>query len=286
MARDIAFDEDAGGPRNIPGMEHAEQDVLVHFERIEGVIGTLRDSTESSSLEEMAEMACLSPFHFNHVFKRLIGIPPGAFQAALKMDRAKRLLVGEGASVTDVCFDVGFSSLGTFTTRFTDLVGVAPLKFRELPFAIEPALENILDRAEITRSPFPAMPGLSGRVMAPDIVPSLIFIGIFPQGIAQRSPASGTIILKPGPYQLTSVSDGNYVLLCAAIPVSANPTNWLAPGTDLWVGGGQTISVRLGNVIGDMNIPLRKYLPTDPPILVSPFVLLLTRLNRTPNRDS
>jgi hypothetical protein len=46
------------------------------------------------------------------------------------------------------------------------------------------------------------------------------------------------------------------------------------------VGGGQIISVRIGNVCGDMNIALRKYLPTDPPILVSPFVLLLTRLKR------
>jgi AraC-like DNA-binding protein len=265
---------------NILGMEHAEQDALVHLERIEGVIGALRCSTESFSLEDMAEMAYLSPFHFNRVFKRLVGIPPGAFQAALKMDRAKRLLIDEGASVTDACFDVGYSSLGTFTTRFTDLVGVAPSRFRELPEEIEPALDHILDGVDITRLPFPAMPGLSGRIVAPDIGGALIFIGLFPQGIAQRAPASGTIIFKPGPYQLSAVSDGNYVLLCAAVPISADPISWLAPGPDLWVGGGQSISVRSGNVIGDMTIPLRKYLPTDPPILVSPFVLLLTRLNR------
>src|SRR2546429_4582661 len=84
------------------------------------------------SLQDMAGMACLSPHHFTHVFHRITGICPREFLAALRLESAKRLLLTTTRSVTEVCFDVGYSSLGSFTKRFTRLVGISPSHLREL----------------------------------------------------------------------------------------------------------------------------------------------------------
>lgn len=84
------------------------------------------------ALEVLARAALLSPYHFNRVFRQVTGIPPGQFLTALRMAEGKRLLLTTSQRVTDVCFAVGFESLGTFTTRFGQLVGVAPQELRRL----------------------------------------------------------------------------------------------------------------------------------------------------------
>ena len=92
---------------------------------------------EVRTLAQMAEVACLSPFHFARVFRQATGIPPAAFFAALQLDRAKRLLLETELSVTEICFALGYASLGTFTTRFAARVGVPPGRFRRLARAGE-----------------------------------------------------------------------------------------------------------------------------------------------------
>src|SRR5712692_6429375 len=78
---------------------------------------------EVLTLEDLASVAYLSPSHFHRVFCRLIGIPPGEFLSALRLQAARRLLVTTSLSVTDICFEVGYTSTGSFTSRFTHLVG-------------------------------------------------------------------------------------------------------------------------------------------------------------------
>src|SRR5438094_4835510 len=85
---------------------------------------------ELLTLEDLAAVAYLSPFHFTRVFGRLIGIPPGEFLSALRFQAARRLLVTTALSVTDICFEVGYPSIGSFTTRFTHLVVLCPRVFR------------------------------------------------------------------------------------------------------------------------------------------------------------
>src|SRR5260221_7886984 len=74
---------------------------------------------ELLTLEDLASVACLSPSHFTRVFDRLIGIPPGEFLSALRFQAARRLLLTTPLSVTDICFEVGYTSTGSFTSRFT-----------------------------------------------------------------------------------------------------------------------------------------------------------------------
>jgi AraC-like DNA-binding protein len=86
--------------------------------------------TERISLERAAREACLSPFHFQRMFTRTFGETPHEFVMRLRMDTAKRLLASGEMPVTDVCLEVGYSSLGTFSARFAAQIGRAPSEYR------------------------------------------------------------------------------------------------------------------------------------------------------------
>ena len=95
---------------------------------------------EATSLEEMAGIAHLSPYHFARTFKRVTGVSPGEFGSAVRLQRAKELLLTTDLSASEVCFEVGYGSFGTFSTRFTQLVGVSPGRMRRLPEELHAAL--------------------------------------------------------------------------------------------------------------------------------------------------
>src|SRR5262249_28546352 len=102
-----------------------------HQNAVERVIKVMREHlAEPLSLGDMADEACLSPYYFNRVFHRSIGLPPCEFLAALRLDAAKKLLLTTDLSVTDVCFTVGYNALGSFTSRFTQQVGLSPRHLR------------------------------------------------------------------------------------------------------------------------------------------------------------
>src|SRR5260221_10074100 len=87
---------------------------------VERVIQTMHTHLqELLTLEDLASVAYLSPSHFHRVFHRLIGIAPGEFLSALRFQAARRLLLTTSLSVTDICFEVGYTSIGSFTSRFT-----------------------------------------------------------------------------------------------------------------------------------------------------------------------
>ncbi len=91
----------------------------------------LRDCyLEPVRLADVAAEAGLSPWHLLRLFRRAFGETPHEFLTRLRIEHAKHLLTVSGRSVTDVCFDVGFSSLGSFSTLFARHVGASPLAFR------------------------------------------------------------------------------------------------------------------------------------------------------------
>src|SRR4051812_4611612 len=89
-------------------------------------------------LEEMASIAYLSRFYFNRVFREITGLPPVRFHTALRIAEAKRMLLTTELSVTEVCFELGYQSLGTFTSHFHQLVGVSPRALRRAATAAGP----------------------------------------------------------------------------------------------------------------------------------------------------
>lgn len=82
------------------------------------------------TLEDAAREACLSPFHFNRVFTRAFGETPHEFVTRIRIDQAKKLLLAENQSVTDICFELGYESLGSFSVKFRSLTGLSPAEFR------------------------------------------------------------------------------------------------------------------------------------------------------------
>lgn len=77
------------------------------------------------SIEDAAREASMSPFHFIRTFAAMFGETPHQFRTRQRLMTAQRLLA-RGHSVTDVCLDIGFSSLGSFSTLFAREIGLSP----------------------------------------------------------------------------------------------------------------------------------------------------------------
>ena len=87
---------------------------------------------EDVTLERLGELTGYSPCHFQRLYREAFGESPRDFVVRLRMQEAQRLLRGTGADVTDVCFEVGYASLGTFSSRFAQRFGCAPTEFRRI----------------------------------------------------------------------------------------------------------------------------------------------------------
>ena len=85
-----------------------------------------RDYAEPLDVEALARGVHLSAGHLSRAFKKAYGEPPYAYLMTRRIERAMALLRRGDLSVTEVCFAVGCQSLGSFSTRFTELVGVPP----------------------------------------------------------------------------------------------------------------------------------------------------------------
>jgi AraC-like DNA-binding protein len=81
------------------------------------------------SIKDIARQAHISPFHFIRQFEALFGLTPHQFRIQSRLHRAKILLV-KGHPVTDVCMEVGFDSLGSFSTLFARRVGASPSMYQ------------------------------------------------------------------------------------------------------------------------------------------------------------
>jgi AraC-like DNA-binding protein len=84
---------------------------------------------EPLTVATLARSACLSPFHFLRVYSAAFGETPGRHLSRVRIERARDLLA-HGISVTEACFAVGFSSLGSFSTRFVRETGMTPRDFQ------------------------------------------------------------------------------------------------------------------------------------------------------------
>jgi len=90
-----------------------------------------REYQQPLDVEALARGVHMSAGHLSREFKRAYGEPPYSYLMTRRIERAMALLRRGDLSVTDVCFAVGCSSLGTFSTRFTELVGVSQSVYRE-----------------------------------------------------------------------------------------------------------------------------------------------------------
>ncbi|MBW8802867.1 MAG: AraC family transcriptional regulator [Catenulispora sp. 13_1_20CM_3_70_7] len=214
---------------------------------------------EPLSLSDMADAAILSRFHFSRVFRSLTGTSPCRFLAAVRLAKAKDILLQSSMNVTDIAYEVGYNSLGTFTSRFTRSVGVSPGRYRQLSATGMPA-------------PLPiVVPGargvVRGLVALPDTdVPLRVYIGAFDSPIAQGMPVACDVLDSPGPFRLDGVPDGHWYVRAAAVPMrDVDPRPWARK--PLFVGAIEPVVGRRGVV--DADVELHPVGPLDLPVLVA-----------------
>lgn len=89
-----------------------------------------RHFTEPLVLEDLAAVATISKYHFLRLFRAVYGQTPAAYLSERRVERAQDLLRTTNLTVTEVCHAVGFTSLGSFSSRFTEVTGESPSAFQ------------------------------------------------------------------------------------------------------------------------------------------------------------
>ena len=112
---------------------------LAHLRRARDLID--RDYASPLDVPTMATRALMSAAHFSRQFRAAYGETPYSYLMTRRIERAMALLRG-GASVTDACIAVGCTSLGSFSARFTEIVGITPSAYRATEHAAVSAMPS------------------------------------------------------------------------------------------------------------------------------------------------
>jgi transcriptional regulator GlxA family with amidase domain len=117
-------------------------DVLVHLRRARDHVD--RRYADPLDLTGLAAIAGVSKFHFQRLFTATYGRSPAAYLSERRVERAQDLLRGTNLTVTEVCYAVGYSSLGSFSSRFSAIVGESPRDFQRRWGAQAPRIPGCL----------------------------------------------------------------------------------------------------------------------------------------------
>lgn len=123
-------------------------DTLVLLRRVRDRMD--REYAQPLDVESLARGVHLSAGHLSRQFALAYGESPYSYLMTRRIERAMTLLRSGDLSVTEVCFAVGYQSLGTFSTRFTELVGVPPSVYRERGAEVRPGMLPCIVR-QVTR---------------------------------------------------------------------------------------------------------------------------------------
>jgi AraC-like DNA-binding protein len=109
-------------------MTRVPEPLLVHLRRARDLAD--RHYAEEIDLDELAASAAVSKYHFLRCFAATYGKTPAVYLTERRIERAQDLLRATNLTVTEVCFLVGYSSLGSFSSKFRQLVGVSPSEYQ------------------------------------------------------------------------------------------------------------------------------------------------------------
>ena len=241
---------------------------------VERVITNMWDRyDEPLSLEEMADMAVFSRFYFSRVFRSITGTSPGRFLTAIRLYKAKNLLLETTMSVTDISYQVGYNSPGTFSSRFTRSVGISPARYRYLSESGIPA--------PACEAPTDHHGSVRGSVTSPDTgMPTRVYVGLFDSTILQGTPVACTALDGDGTFELPAVPDGQWFIHAAAVAVhNLDPRPWVRK--PVFRATSRPVKVVAGR-IATANVDLRPPRLTDLPILLA-LPELDSRVTATPS---
>ncbi|GCL71604.1 AraC family transcriptional regulator [Paenibacillus naphthalenovorans] len=239
---------------------------------------------EPLSLSRLAAHIAYSPYHFTRIFKERTGIPPLYYVSSLRLQKAKELLLRTNLSVREIVLEIGQQSLGTFTTRFTERVGMTPSDFRNSSLLqAESHFHTLRTLKHWYESP-PASnqhARIQGTVQAEQPFEGVILIGLFAKQIPEGLPLYGTLLSSLGHFCFTGVKPGTYYLMATSISWGMQTMDVLLPHTTLRFRSKQPIVVAPYGSVPHQHVMLHVPRPDDPPILISLPLLMnnfLTRL--------
>ncbi|MFJ9829576.1 helix-turn-helix domain-containing protein [Streptomyces sp. NPDC101160] len=230
------------------------------------------------TIDDMARTAMFSKFHFTRVFRDVTGTSPGRYLSALRLQEAKRLLLETNFSVADISSQVGYSSVGTFSSRFKSCVGVSPSMFRELE-----GFTQEIGPGEHAAVPAEGVHGsLRGRVHLPeDRTPGHCFVGLFPTPVPQGQPVRCAVLNGPGSFELRDIPAGTWYVLVHSVPYGYEH---LPSGTGdediVSVGSYGPVTAHQDTLLMPAEITLRPLDALDPPILMALLDLRTDALDR------
>ena len=219
-------------------------------------------------LDGLAPVAGISKFHFVRVFDETTGTTPHHFLSCLRVQRAKELLLKTDSSITQVCLEVGYNSLGTFSKTFSELVGVSPQEFRLLPKRMTAAqFAGTIWRYLAARKKV-SSPVIEGVVVGARMPKGFVFVGTFTNGVPLGVPFSGTVMIGQGAFCIERPTVPEFHLLAALVPLSAKLAEMVVNIPISYVA-----SLRVQNDLSAAAekpcLRLRPLRPTDPPIVMA-----------------
>lgn len=234
---------------------------------------------EPLTLNGLATETFFSPFHFSRLFHKHAGMPPGRYLRVVRLFEAKRLLVTTSLTVADVVTAVGYSSVGTFTTRFTKATGMSPSQFREpgvtdLLAASGPGFRRLptYELAKFARQDNPAREdgptgSILGSVRIPaESVPADVLIGVFDSLVPQRAPVAchalggaGTTVVF-----IHNVPIGRWHVIGMAMRSVAG-----MEADTLVLSANRDLTTVVEGQVAVVDLELRPPSPTDPPIAIT-----------------
>lgn len=262
------------------------------YSEIDEVIAYIhRHLYEPLSLARLAKQIAYSPYHFTRIFKEQTGLSPVYYVSALRLQKAKDLLLHTQLSIRDIGLEIGQQSLGTFTTRFTERVGVTPAQFRnsqqeaEHLFHSLQQMSNWNDPAS-SYFPFPKDTAvIQGTVHSAVPFEGVILIGLFPKPIPEGLPIHGTLLRSLGEFCFTNVQPGTYYLMATSVAWGMQALDFLLPTQTLRTRSKEPIIVQPFSSVPHQQVVLHPPRIDDPPIMVSIPLLMNQFLTRTHGLD-
>ncbi|MET7468295.1 helix-turn-helix domain-containing protein [Micromonospora sp. NPDC005686] len=234
----------------------AERAVLRAIEAMHERLG------DELTVDDLARAAMFSKFHFTRIFQRFTGVSPGRFLSALRLQKAKQLLVSTSMNVADISVRVGYNSVGTFSSRFSRSVGMSPTVYRRragYAAAIQAATDSASRRSNAR---------LSCRLRLPESDDAVIFLGMFAHRIPEGRPARCAVLEQPGRVVFNSVPVGTWYLLAQSVSLDGAGTGADIADRPVSVATYGPFTVRADSMIM-ADLELRPTRDLDPPVLLA-----------------
>jgi AraC family transcriptional regulator len=246
--------------------------VTDRFSEIDEVIEYIHQNIyDPLPLSRLAGHVAYSPYHFTRLFKERIGLSPLYYVSSLRLQKAKDLLLRTNLNIRDIGLEIGQQSLGTFTTRFTEKVGVTPSDFRNSTLQADNHLRSLqkLNEWRTSRPTTNHHARIEGTVQAEIPFEGVILIGLFAKPIPEGLPLYGTLLSSSRDFCFTDIKPGTYYLMATSVSWGMKAMDILLPHTTLRTRSKEPIIVVPYSPVPYQQVTLHVPRPDDPPILIS-----------------